>query len=125
MYRNLSEKMDSFTDCGCPLPYVLKKHNPILGRYVEIRLCCLALALEALIPGVQSFYTVLDESPQQEWDASREPPQFLIDRMIEKDVTWSVKENSNDSIDSAGSGEPVSPTEELSGSGSSAEADAG
>lgn len=77
-----NEMMDSdrACECTCPLPYVMKKYNGLLGTYFEFRVCCAAVALASLVPD-QTFYTVVKSQPTQEWDPKQPMPDFLQDRM--------------------------------------------
>ena len=80
---------DAGSDCSCPLPYVLKRMNPVLGIYTELRLCCLMEALAATMPD-QKFYTVIQEEPEVEWNSEKEPAQFMQDRMTAKGIEWTI-----------------------------------
>ena len=81
---SLSDEMDRDcnAECGCPVPYVMKKYQPYLGAYMEFRLCCAAKALAALVPN-QTFYKVLTEEPKK-WDGARPAPKYIKDRLKAK-----------------------------------------
>lgn len=83
--------------CDCPLPYVERKWNEALGLFAEIRLCCLARAVEALT-GLTLFET-FEFDPLWEWDCDAmvperdgslvrrgPPPAFLRERMERKGI---------------------------------------
>ena len=68
--------------CNCPLPIVKWAEHGALGKYVEIRLCCMAEALAALVPG-QTFFIEEDFVPEWKWDTKKsgEMPRHLKKRM--------------------------------------------
>lgn len=70
---------DRNSACDCALPIVRWTEHGALGKYVEIRLCCLAKALAVLVPG-QKFYIEEDFAPEWEWPADRVRPKYLEDR---------------------------------------------
>ena len=69
--------------CGCPIPYTLRKYNPYLGRWTNIKLCCFVRALEKLTG--QTFYESFEFDPIP-WDAEEAPPPWLAKRMKEKNI---------------------------------------
>src|SRR3990167_6070724 len=58
--------------CNCALTYVHRKRHAALGTAIEIRLCCMAQAVEkfmGLPPG--TFFTAIDFEPSWVWDCNR------------------------------------------------------
>ena len=83
--------------CDCPLPYVERKWSEPIGTFCELRLCCLARAVEALT-GLKLFET-WDFTPVWEWDCGAvvatddgtrrrrgPPPAFMRERMEAKGI---------------------------------------
>ena len=87
--------------CDCEMPMVSKKWNDALGVMVNIRLCCLAKAVEELTG--KSLYEVYEFDPKWEWDCDElhecpsldgtvelrhrgQPPDWLLKRMKERGV---------------------------------------
>ncbi len=57
--------------CDCPLTYVHRKYHSAIGTGIEIKVCCMAKAIEkhlGLPPG--TFFIAMDFEPEWEWDCS-------------------------------------------------------
>lgn len=83
--------------CDCPMPYIERKWNEALGLFCEIRLCCMAKAVEQLT-GVTLFET-FEFEPLWEWDCDGlvqqadgtmikrgPPPKFLQERFDRRGI---------------------------------------
>ena len=94
--------------CDCELTYVHRKRHAALGTGIQIRLCCLAKAVEKML-GVEegTFFRAFEFRPSWVWDCHKEhevsrrmpdgsvvsvvqklgpPPRWLLDRMREKGI---------------------------------------
>lgn len=94
--------------CECAMPMVSRKWNDALGTLVDVRLCCMARALErvAAAVGVEcpALYEAFDFDPKWVWDCAElhqrvnpldgtververgAPPAWLLKRLREKGV---------------------------------------
>ena len=83
--------------CDCEIPHVARKWHAALGVFVEIRLCCLAKAVEKLTG--ESFYEAFEFEPEWVWDCNEmtrkqdgsmrrkgNPPTWLQKRMLERGI---------------------------------------
>lgn len=87
--------------CTCEMPMVTKKWNDALGTFVNLRLCCLAKAVEELT-GLK-LYEVYEFDPKWVWDCAElhqaegpdetvvmvprgVPPKWLLARLREKGI---------------------------------------
>lgn len=84
--------------CMCPMPYVERKWSESIGVFTEIRLCCLAKAVEQLT-GLKLF-EVFEFTPLWTWDCLEMvaqpdgvskaprgcPPEFMLARMKERGI---------------------------------------
>lgn len=96
--------VDKRAKCNCPMPFVRRKWHDALGTYAELRLCCVAKALEEHL-GVTAgtFIRFVEFEPTWEWDEDElvdhpvqgkkpvkaprgAPPQWLKDRMERKGI---------------------------------------
>ena len=86
-----------YKNCDCEIPHLIRKWNAALGAFIEIRMCCLAKAVEQLTG--QSFYDVFEFEPEWVWDCDdivtkpngamkRKglPPPWLLKRMKQKGI---------------------------------------
>ncbi len=88
-------------ECDCAIPSVQRKWNDFLGTMQDLRLCCMAKALEELteIPMTAVYYF----EPKMEWDCGEElvkeaedgtkttrlrgaPLKWMLKRMAEKGI---------------------------------------
>lgn len=91
--------------CDCPWPHIERAWGGAVGIFREIRLCCMARALEQVM-GVPegTFYQTWDFTPSFEWDSAEivreerpdgtvhehargEPPKWMLERMLAKGLT--------------------------------------
>ena len=87
--------------CECEMPMTSKKWNDALGRFVVVRLCCMAKALEKLTG--MNLYEVFDFEPKWVWDCDAvetpediegvyserkkgPPPKWLTKRLQDKGI---------------------------------------
>ena len=83
--------------CDCEMPYIERKWNDALGVFTEIRLCCLAKAVQELTGIV--LYEVFEFQPVWEWncndivigeDGTRHlrgcPPKFMLERFAKRNI---------------------------------------
>jgi len=92
--------VDKRTKCDCAMPFVHRKWHRALGTFAELRLCCMAKAVEkALNLPEGSLYQILDFEPTWAWDCKQvvtdgdgtkhelgSPPKWIKDRMQRKGV---------------------------------------
>lgn len=83
--------------CDCEMPYVERKWSEAIGVFTEIRLCCLAKAVEELT-GLKLFEVFrftplwtwkcleLVSQPDGTWGARGCPPEFMLERMKERGI---------------------------------------
>lgn len=83
--------------CHCEWPYVERKWSESIGVFAEIRLCCLAKAVEQLT-GLKLFEVFsftplwtwdcceLVQQPGGTWAARGCPPDFMLERMRERGI---------------------------------------
>lgn len=83
--------------CQCEMPYVERKWSEAIGVFTEIRLCCLAKAVEKLT-GLRLFeiftFTPLwtwkceemVSQPDGTWAERGCPPEFMLARMKERGI---------------------------------------
>ena len=67
--------------CDCPMPYTMRKYNPYLGVWANIKLCCFVRAVERLTGEV--FYEAFDFEPSP-WDGDEAPPEWVAKRLRTK-----------------------------------------
>ena len=83
--------------CDCPMPYTMRKYQPALGTWTNIRLCCFVRAVEKLTG--ETFYEHFEFEPAWEWDCNAiategdargkplgRPPDWLLTRMQAKGI---------------------------------------
>lgn len=86
-----------YKSCDCEIPHLVRKWNAALGVFIEIRLCCMAKALEKLTG--EKFYDVFEFEPEWVWDCEDvvekpdgtkkqkgNPPSWLLKRMKERGI---------------------------------------
>ena len=80
------EARDRRNECECPMPFTFRKFNAFLGTWANIRLCCLAKAVERLTG--ERFYFHEEFEPTDEWDYKRDniPPDYVLVRMERKGI---------------------------------------
>lgn len=86
----------NYKSCDCEIPHLVRKWNAALGVFVEIRLCCMAKAVERLTG--ESLYEVFEFEPEWVWDCNEtvtkdgkkrrkgSPPGWLLKRMQERGI---------------------------------------
>lgn len=92
--------------CDCPWPHIERAWGGAVGTFREIRLCCMARALEKLLGLPEgAFYWTAQFTPLFAWDENEivevkeltgnvsyikrgPPPQWMQERMARKGIPW-------------------------------------
>jgi len=82
---------DRRSGCDCEIPSVLRKYHGALGVGTEIRLCCIAKALEKLA-GVPegTFFLALEFAPEWDWDCEADM-HYSAGRNPDGTAIWATK----------------------------------